>query len=89
MPNGKYAVKHGSDGDFPVVLSETERTLFRYLCFLRTAEFWRGFEELRNLHGIKKPLIIKDFLNRLDESVDSEDLLRRTQKLGRQVIILS
>ena len=88
-PNGRYAVKHRIDGDLPVLLSESERTLFRYLCFLRTAEFWRGFEDIRNLHGIKKPLIIKDFLNRLDESIDVKDLLRRTGELGRQVIILS
>ena len=88
-PNGIYAVRHRIDGDLPVFLSESERTLFRYLCFLRTAEFWRGFEEIRNLHGIKKPLIIKNFLNRLDESIDVGDLLKRTEELGRQVIILS
>jgi hypothetical protein len=72
-----------------VCLSESEQVLFRYLCFLRTAEFWRGFEELRNLHGIKKPLIIKDFLERLDESIDTKDIIDRTVKLGRQVIILT
>ena len=88
-PNGRYAVKHRIDGDHPVLLSESEHTLFRYLCFLRTAEFWRGFEDIRNLHGIKKPLIIKDFLNRLDKSIDIKDLLKRTEELGRQVIILS
>ena len=88
-PNGRYAVKHKIDGHRPVLLSESERTLYRYLCFLRTAEFWRGFEEIRNLHGIKKPLIIKDFLNRLDESINAKELLRRTEELGRQIIILS
>jgi hypothetical protein len=41
------------------------------------------------LHGIKKPLIIKDFLERLDESIDTKDIIDRTVKLGRQVIILT
>jgi hypothetical protein len=72
-----------------VCLSESEQILFRYLCFLRTAEFWRGFEEIRNLHGVKKPLIIKDFLERLDESIDTSSIINRTMELGRQVIILT
>ena len=87
--NGRYGVKHKTDGAAPVVLSESEQTLFRYLCFLRTAEFWIGFEQLRNLHGLKKPLIIKDFLCRLDESIDVTPHLERTNQLKRQIIILS
>ena len=47
--DGKYAVRYKGDNDMPVFLSEWQQTLFRYLCFLRTAEFWQGFEELRNL----------------------------------------
>lgn len=87
--DGRYAVRHRGNGEQPVLLSESEGILFRYLCFLRTAEFWRGFEELRNLHGIRKPLLIRGFLNRLDESIDLTSLLRRTAELHRQVIILS
>ena len=88
-PNGRYSVKHTMVFDQPVFLSESEQTLFRYLCFLRTAEFWQGFEEIRNLHGIKKPLIVKDFMNRLDDSIDTKDILQRTGALDRQIIILS
>jgi hypothetical protein len=55
---------------------------------LRTAEFWRGFEEIRDLHGVNKPLIIKDFSERLDESIDTKAIIDRTVKLGRQVIVL-
>ena len=87
--NGKYRVRHPVFGDSEHSLSQSEQIMFRYLCFLRTAEFWCGFEELRNLHSVKKPLIIKDLLERLDESVNTEELMRRTEKLRRQVIILS
>lgn len=86
--DGRYGVRHKNDRGMPVYLSESEQILFRYLCFLRTAEFWRGFEEIRNMHGVKKPLIIKDFLERLDESIDTKDIIDRTVKLGRQVIVL-
>jgi hypothetical protein len=87
--NGRYDVRHKNDSGALVCLSESEQILFRYLCFLRTAEFWRGFEEIRNLHGVKKPLIIKDFLERLDESIDISSIINRTMELGRQVIILT
>ena len=60
--NGLYGVRCMDDREQRVCLSESEQTLFRYLCFLRTAEFWQGFEEIRNLHSVKKPFIIKDFL---------------------------
>ena len=87
--NGNYAVKCRVNGSVTSILSESERMLFRYLCFLRTAEFWHGFEELRNLHVIKKPLLISGFLEKLDESIDVRELLCRTDKLKRQTILLT
>jgi hypothetical protein len=87
--DGRYAVRYKGDHDMPVFLSESEQTLFRYLCFLRAAEFWQGFEELRNLHALKKPLLVKDFLSRLDESIDTKDVLERTKRLNRQIIMLT
>lgn len=87
--NGLYGVRYMDDGEQPVYLSESEQMLFRYLCFLKAAEFWQGFEEIRNLHSVKKPFIIKDFLERLDESIDVAELFSRTLKLGRQIIILT
>ena len=86
--DGRYGVRHKSYcGD--IYLNESEQILFRYLCFLHNAEFWRGFEEMRNLHGVKKPLIIKDFLERLDESIDASDIIGRTVEFGKQTIILT
>ena len=87
--SGKYAVCCNNDHNIQIFLSESEQTLFRYLCFLRTAEFWQGFEELRNLHSIKKPILIGNFLERLDESIDIQDILERTKRLNRQIIMLT
>ena len=87
--NGRYVPKCKINGEVPVLFSTSDLTLFRYLCFLRTAEFWHGFECMRNLHGTGKPLVIKDFLEKLDGSVNIQPLLERTKKLNRQVIILT
>ena len=86
---GRYAVRCTVRGTYVDTLSESEKTMFRYLCFLRTAEFWCGFEEIRNLHGIKKPLLVSGLLERLDESIDVGELLCRTEKLRRQTILIT
>jgi hypothetical protein len=72
-----------------VSLSETEEKLFRYICFLNVAEFWAGFEKIRDLHHEKKPLVLQNFLEYLDESTDISALITRTIKLQRQMIILT
>ena len=86
---GRYAVRCRSDGLVTNTLSAAEKMLFKYLCFLRTAEFWRGFEDMRNMHSIKKPLLISGFLERLDESIDVGGLLCRTEKIKRQTILIT
>ena len=86
--SGKYAVRYKDDDNMPVSLSESEQTLSRYLCFLKTSEFWHSFEELRNLHSIKKPLLVKGLLERIDESINMYDILNRTKQLDRQTIML-
>ena len=87
--SGQYVVRSKLDGSTTTMLSAAEKMLFKYLCFLRTAEFWHGFEEIRNLHGIKKPLIISGFLEKLDESIDVRELLNRAKKLKRQIILIT
>ena len=85
---GKFEViLPGFDGE--IHLSETEKRLFSYICFLNVAEFWAGFEVMRDLHHEKKPLLIQDFLEYLDEGADISGLIARTQKLHRQIIILT
>ena len=87
--DGRYAVRCKTRGSYENTLSESEKMTFRYLCFLRTAEFWHGFEQIRNLHSIKKPLLISGFLEKLDESIDVGELLLRTEKLKRQTILIT
>ena len=87
--SGRYAVRYKDSGSITNMLSASEKMLFKYLCFLRTAEFWHGFEEIRNLHCIVKPLIISGFLEKLDESIDVSELLHRTEKLKRQTILIT
>ena len=85
---GKFEVVYpGVPGEVP--LSETEEKLFWYICFLNVAEFWTDVENIRNMHHEKKPLIIKNFLEFLDQTTDIDGLIARTTKLGRQVIILT
>ena len=85
---GKFEVVYpGVSGELP--LSETEEKLFWYICFLNVAEFWTDVESIRNMHHEKKPLIIKNFLEFLDQTTDIDGLIARTIKLGRQVIILT
>ena len=72
-----------------ICLSETEEKLFLYICFLNVAEFWADIEKIRDLHHEKKPLVIQNFLEFLDESTDIRALAARTIKLQRQIIILT
>jgi hypothetical protein len=87
--DGRYAVRCRTNGLRSNMLSESERVMFKFLCFLRTAEFWHGFEEIRDLHSVKKPLLISGFLEKLDESIDVRELFNRTEKLKRQTILIT
>jgi hypothetical protein len=85
---GKFEVIYpGVSGK--VFLSETEEKLFLYICFLNIAEFWECFEKIRDLHHEKKPLLIQNFLEFLDESTDISSLITRTLRIKRQVILLT
>ncbi len=85
---GKFEVFYpGISG--AVFLSETEEKLFLYICFLNIAQFWADIEQTRDLHHEKKPLLIRNFLEFLDESADMRSLIARTQRLKRQIIILT
>lgn len=87
-PQGKFVIFCPGIPD-DIYLSETEEKLFLYLCFLNIAEFWTDIEKIRDLHHEKKPLLIQNFLEYLDKSTDISGLIARTNKLQRQVIILS
>ncbi len=87
-PQGKFEVCYPGLS-CEIHLSETEQRLFWYICFLNIAAFWANLEKIRDLHHEKKPLVIRNFLEFLDESTDFSGLIARTLKLYRQVIILT
>ena len=85
--NGVFAVYKG-DSDESADLSENERMLSSYLCYLSLADFWERAERIRNLNTVTKPLVISDFMERLDESINTFEILNRTNRLSRQTILL-
>lgn len=85
---GRFEVVYpGVSGEIP--LSETEEKLFLYICFLNVAEFWEDVEKIRDMHHERKPLLIKNFLEFLDQTTDIHGLISRTINLRRQVILLT
>ena len=91
-------LKLSADGEFnvgfinsndKVFLSESESVLYHYLSFISIADFWSRAEKIRNLNRVNKPLIVSNFLERLDGSIDLSEIVRRTNKIDRQVIMFS
>ena len=72
-----------------VFLSESESVLYHYLSFISIADFWSRAEKIRNLNRVNKPLIVTRFLELLDDSIDLSEILNKTRKIDRQVIIFS
>ena len=63
--------------------------LYHYLSFISIADFWSRAEKIRNLNRVNKPLIVSNFLERLDCSIDLSKILCLTNKIDRQVIMFS
>lgn len=91
-------LKLSTDGEFnvgfinsndKVFLSESESVLYHYLSFISIADFWSRAEKIRNLNRVNKPLIVSRFLELLDDSIDLSEIVRRTNKIDRQVIMFS
>jgi hypothetical protein len=94
----KYKISINNQGRFEVVcpgvsgkiyLSNTEKIMFLYICFLNMTEFWENLEKIRDMHHEKKPILIQNFLEFLDQSTDINALILRTEQLKRQTIILT
>ena len=91
-------LKLSNDGEFnvgfinnndKVFLSESENMLYHYLSFISIADFWSRAEKIRNLNHVNKPLIVSNFLERLDGSIDLSEIVCLTNKIDRQVIMFS
>ncbi len=80
---GEFFVRRENGGD--VFLSASEDALFDFLCFLNIMEFWEGFEEIRDFNYIKKPIIIIDLFERIDESIPKDYIINRLKKINRQI----
>ena len=85
---GEFNVGFINNND-KVFLSESETVLYHYLSFISIADFWSRAEKIRNLNRVNKPLIVSNFLERLDCSIDLSEIVRRTNKIDRQVIMFS
>lgn len=85
---GRFSVRLGRDGEEISDLSETDNYIFQYLCFLHLRRFWDGIWKCCRFPALALPVIIRDFSNRLDESVDYEALLERAAEIFGQVIVL-
>ena len=68
-------------------LSESEALLYNYLCLINLMDFWNGFEKIRNIHYVAKPLLISNFIERLDCSIDVAEFIARTHKFECQMHI--
>ncbi len=85
--NGEFRVVNSADGSRPF-LSESEQVIYHYLCFLNVAEFWAGVEKIRDLNSVSRPLIITDFVERVDKTIDLLQYIKRTRALGRQTFLV-
>ena len=98
VPGKPYQVVLNKDGKFVVIdkntgkeetsLSETEQIIYHYLCFIHTARFWQDFERMRDLNANLKPLVIKDFVERVDDTVNIDQYLKKANELSREVIVI-
>ena len=87
--NGSFAVEDARRRPYTGQLGESDERLARYLCFLQVAAFWDGFEQIRNIHHERKPLLLLDFLEYLDASVLASGKLRQAENLDRQILALT
>ena len=85
--SGQFYVESVNCGE-KLLLSDSENTLYHYLSFISIADFWDRAEKIRNMNGVRKPLIVSSFLERIDESIDITNLLEKTNSLDRQIIML-
>ncbi len=85
---GRFSAGY-KNSDEKVVLSEAENTLLHYFSFIFVADFWGRAERIRNMNTVNKPLIVSTLLEKLDESVNLDTLLKKTNRLDRQTILFT
>lgn len=83
--DGCFAVRCGKNGQRLLNLSETDKWVFRCLCFLQLRRFWVCARKRCRYPKTDLPICIPDFSDRLDESIDFPALLSRA---GNQVVLI-
>lgn len=92
-----YKAKLRSDGSFilhsPTLqhfiadLSEQEKKLFDYDCYIEVNKFWCGFEDIRDINHEKWPMLID--AGDLSEYIGFHKLLAKSKGLGKQMVIMN
>lgn len=85
--NGEFKVTNGMCET--IFLSETERTLYNFLCFILLNELWYKAEKIRDFNHLAKPIIVSGFLERLDCSTDLSLCMEKMRALPHQVILIA
>lgn len=86
--DGAFFAEHPAFPGQYADLSANEREVFTFRCFLCINEFWREVENVRDMHFIESPLMIRDLFERLDVATDTETIGEQIRKLQRQTFIL-
>ncbi len=86
-PTGAFTVIHPEVPNTIFYLSDTENRLYYFLCFLNLAGFWTGFETIRDLHHVQRPLFISDLFEFLPQDTDITGKWEHLTTLNRQVFI--
>ena len=95
--NKQYMLTLDSEGRFIVTdgvsemqpcMSETEKTIYHFLCFIHIAEFWKGLEKIRNVNYEQKPLIIDEFIGKIDASIDPSPYITMAKKINEESVFI-
>lgn len=86
---GEFCVGDVNAPEEQANLSESESTIYHYLCYLHLSRFWSEIAFMKNQHHRNLPLIVDDFLDCIDESTDAQRLINRALALDRQAFFSS
>ena len=86
---GEFCVEHLHYPGERALLSENEENIYHYLCYLHLSRFWSDIEYLKNQNHVSLPLVVDDFLDYLDESMDQKEFINRALDLNREAFFSS